>query len=135
MVQPLTQCCCGLMSLKSATWWILLLHLIYNSSYAFITAGNIIFHVPVNDVPPGPDTSENDLTLQSGIAVWCLAGMPLIITGLWAVSAKYDMVLRIYLAYLAATMFMDVAYTWNVVLEDDACHRLPPNLQFHGFAR
>merc|ERR1719161_3269833 len=29
---------------------------------------------------------------------------------------------------------MDTAYMWNFSLANDACHRLPPNLQFHGFA-
>lgn len=99
-----------------------------------MTAANIIFHSPEWDTPPGPDTSENDLRSQSFIAVWCLAGMPLIITGMWAVYNKHDVILRIYMVYLACTFVMDIVYMWDILLENDACHSLPPNLQFHGFA-
>lgn len=134
MVRPLEECCCGLMSLQSAVRLILILHLIYNAFYVSITAGYIILHAPVLDVPPGPSTSENDLTSQSFIAVWCLAGLPLIITGLWALSVRHDIILRIYMVYLACTLAMDIVYMWKFVLENDACHHLPENLRFHGFA-
>lgn len=122
------------MSLHSAVRLILISHLIYNLFYVSTIAGCIVFHTPVWDVPPGPDTSENDLTNQSFIAVWCLAGLPLIITGLWALSVRHDIVLRIYMVYLACTLAMDIGYMWNFILEHDACHGLPPQLQFHGFA-
>eukprot|EP00746_Dinoflagellata_sp_MGD_P002162 gnl/MRDRNA2_/MRDRNA2_104173_c0_seq1.p1 gnl/MRDRNA2_/MRDRNA2_104173_c0~~gnl/MRDRNA2_/MRDRNA2_104173_c0_seq1.p1 ORF type:complete len:239 (+),score=20.26 gnl/MRDRNA2_/MRDRNA2_104173_c0_seq1:96-812(+) len=134
MAQVLEQCCCGLMSLRSSVRLILILHLMYNAFYVFITAGNIILHVPIPETPPGPSTSENDLTSQSWWAAWCLAGLPLIITGLWAVASKYDIVLRIYMVYLACTSIMDVVCFWQPLLEHDACELLPPNLQFHGFS-
>jgi hypothetical protein len=111
----------------------------YSSERGRAAAAHIIFHeVPgqyAGDLaPPGPYTSESDLTSQSWWAVWCLGGLPLIITSLWAASSKYDIVLRIYMAYLAATLIMDSFYFWYFILEHDACHRLPPNLQFHGFS-
>merc|ERR1719321_1985034 len=77
---------------------------------------------------------DDDKAMQSFNAVFCLAGLPPIVAGLWALTNRLEGIIRLYLYYLVLSIALDGGYLFAVLTTTDICASLPPALKLHGSA-
>lgn len=113
MVQPAYSfLCCGPLSLgvKAVAWY----HLFYNAYMCTMAIGNVTLQLPEYGY-------QSSTSSQIFTAAWALAGIPVILIGLWGVYRKLEPHVRIYLYYLIASVLIDTAYLFNLMILEDAC--------------
>lgn len=62
--------------------------------------------------------------MQFFTAMWSLAGIPIVLLGLWGVYHKLEPNVRIYLYFLVASVLIDTWFTADLFLMKDACVQL-----------
>lgn len=104
-------------SVRAGTQAILLFSLVQSVFSLFMAAGSILATTPTL----GYATTTTTMLFSTA---WNLAGLPLILMGIWAVQAKNGQILRIFLYYLVATFFVDAVFVINIFLIHDTCAHL-----------
>jgi hypothetical protein len=104
-------------SIRAGTQMILVYSLAQALFSLCMSAGSIVFTASTW----GYGTSG---TTQLFSCAWNLAGVPIILMGIWALQAKNGAVLRIFLYYLTATFFVDAFFVLDIFLVKDTCAQL-----------
>jgi len=115
-MEPASRFLC-IFSVRFGTQTILLYSLVQAIFTLCMSASSVIMNTPTY----GYATSSGS---QLFAAFWSLAGLPLILFGIWGCQARNGNVLRLFLYYLAASFLVDVYYSVNVFLIKDSCKHL-----------
>lgn len=111
-----TQCCCGC-SLTLGVKAILIVNLLRNVATLAVALLNVAFHSHTI-------VFASSLGAQTAIAAFCLAGIPVIIGGLWGVYYKAEAPLRLYWYYLVACLLLDMAFIVDSLIINNPCLHL-----------
>lgn len=124
---PASQCCCGC-TLEFGTKLIMLYHLFQNVFFIMTAVGSIIVH---SDILVSP---IDGMGVQIFIAGLCLAGLPLILLALWAVSQKYEVPIRMYWWYMVLCILVDMVFVVKDFVLTASCGHLPGVVDREGKA-
>jgi len=114
--RPASQCCCGC-SLRFGVRAIILLGLLRSLLEIGIALNTIVLHSSAFDF-------AGSTTLQILAAALGLAGVPLMLGALWAVSAKAEAPLRLYVYYMVAVMAIDLFFILKDMVFSGPCQHL-----------
>eukprot|EP00416_Gambierdiscus_australes_P035471 CAMPEP_0171096936 /NCGR_PEP_ID=MMETSP0766_2-20121228/46380_1 /TAXON_ID=439317 /ORGANISM="Gambierdiscus australes, Strain CAWD 149" /LENGTH=191 /DNA_ID=CAMNT_0011556027 /DNA_START=225 /DNA_END=800 /DNA_ORIENTATION=+ len=72
--------------------------------------------------------------MSVALAAFCLAGLPIIVLAAWAVEAKVEPFLRVYMLYLVITLLVELAFAVKVLIVSGPCVDVPELLKIEGQA-
>jgi hypothetical protein len=78
--------------------------------------------------------SFSDIGMQTAFACFALAGIPIILVGLWGVRYGVEACLRVYLFYMSLSFLIDVMYASNQFLFHHTCDQIPTIMAQQGRA-
>uniref|UniRef100_A0A7S2DRP7 Uncharacterized protein n=1 Tax=Alexandrium andersonii TaxID=327968 RepID=A0A7S2DRP7_9DINO len=111
-----TQCCCGC-SLSFGVKAILAVNLFRNVATLAVALLNVAFHTHTI-------VFASSLGAQTAIAAFCLAGIPIIVGGLWGIYNKAEAPLRLYWWYLVASLCLDMVFIVDSLILRNPCLHL-----------
>lgn len=111
-----TQCCCGC-SLTFGVKAILAVNLFRNVATLAVAVLNVAFHNHAIEF-------AGSLGAQTAIAAFCLAGIPIIVGGLWGVCHKAEAPLRLYWWYLVVSLLLDMYFIVDSLILRNPCLHL-----------
>lgn len=124
---PLTQCCCGC-TLGTGVLTILALNFVLNIWLVVAAAGDIIGKDPTFSY------SGSDLILETIVAAFALAGIPIIFGGIWGVMSKDKNLILLYWYYAALAFCFSIWWLVVEVMIMSPCDKLPSHLMNPGRA-
>lgn len=123
MIPPATRFCfCFPLStgVKIIAW----IHLFVNSYTCAMAMGSVLLNLPTYSYGTSTGTQIFD-------AIWSLAGIPIVLLGLWGASHRMEPHVRIYLYYLVVSVIIDTCYLAELFLLRDSCVRLQLDSQLN----
>jgi len=109
--------CCGCLVLRTGVKLILLLNLIQNVYTCAMAVGHVILQLPTY----GYATS---VAMQIYMAAWCLAGIPIILIGLWGVFHHLAVMIWPYFYYMIVSFLIDLFFLVRIFVLKDVCAKL-----------
>eukprot|EP00928_Gymnodinium_smaydae_P070086 TRINITY_DN54022_c0_g1_i1.p1 TRINITY_DN54022_c0_g1~~TRINITY_DN54022_c0_g1_i1.p1 ORF type:complete len:269 (-),score=59.59 TRINITY_DN54022_c0_g1_i1:81-887(-) len=125
---PATQFCCGC-SLGFGVKLILVFHFLSNL-YEVAKTAAMLSGTPAFGAGP----SFNSLPYQVAAAAFCLAGLPLILLGMWGAFRRVESLLRVYLYYEIISVLIIVWLCLQETVLSSPCDHMPTVLQAQGSA-
>mmetsp|Transcript_66693 Transcript_66693/g.210986 ORF Transcript_66693/g.210986 Transcript_66693/m.210986 type:complete len:242 (-) Transcript_66693:25-750(-) len=122
-----TQCCCGC-TLSFGVKAILIVNLLRNVVTLGVMLMNVVFESHTLAL------SSSSLAAQTVLAMYCLAGLPLIFGGLWGVYNKAEAPLRLFFYYFAVSLVLDLAFIVDSLIIQNPCLKLAGLIQRRGQA-
>eukprot|EP00419_Tripos_fusus_P006829 CAMPEP_0172679764 /NCGR_PEP_ID=MMETSP1074-20121228/16297_1 /TAXON_ID=2916 /ORGANISM="Ceratium fusus, Strain PA161109" /LENGTH=213 /DNA_ID=CAMNT_0013497993 /DNA_START=68 /DNA_END=705 /DNA_ORIENTATION=- len=116
MLYPLSMFCCGC-SVPIGVGIILVCHLVACCFYVASACSNLIFHVPLF-------TSAWSGQMQLLYTAFSLVGIPTIFVAMWGLIMRVEANIRLYLFYLAFSVFVDMMAMVFYTLVRDPCDTL-----------
>mmetsp|Transcript_27434 Transcript_27434/g.79097 ORF Transcript_27434/g.79097 Transcript_27434/m.79097 type:complete len:248 (+) Transcript_27434:129-872(+) len=121
-----TQFCCGC-SINFGVKFILGLHLMRNVAVVMAVVSNLCFRMGRVDI-------ANSLVLETSMAGFSFAGLPVILLALWAVYHKVEAPIRLYLYYMVIGFVIDMAIIIDVFVINGPCQHIPNVFSRGGLA-
>mmetsp|Transcript_60354 Transcript_60354/g.140581 ORF Transcript_60354/g.140581 Transcript_60354/m.140581 type:complete len:246 (+) Transcript_60354:192-929(+) len=121
-----TQCCCGC-SLTFGVKAILITNLVRNLGTVALVTLSLVFKNHALQF-------SQSLFRQTCLGAFALAGIPLVVAGLWGVYNKVEAPLRIYFYYLIAALMVDIGFVVYALVLENPCLSLPGIVKGEGQA-
>jgi len=124
---PANQFCCGCSISTGVRFW-LFYHLFQNVSTVVHTLGAIIYAPLGASIVQG---GADDRPMQISIALFCLAGIPLIVLAIFGVKYKVEPLVRLYFIYMVCSAVLDWCFIAKRFIISP-CDHVPTALENEG---
>lgn len=105
-----------------------------NNVYFIANATTTILMGGGTQYVPGSNPETSNLAKMTAIAGFCLAGLPVIVMGLWGAFQRIETLVRLYFWYMLLSFLVDLGFIVEYFIIQGPCDSLPTLVQGSGQA-